>query len=146
MSRIPLHLLLVLSLAFNAIAAPWAMARMQHGGHVHGVSSVEAPAQDLERDAGHDHAAMLHASPHDHAAMSEAAMHDHAPMPEQTTAHDDSACCDGAMCGCGCILPPAVPFLATVAFEPQSSLPVDVPHPALAIVARGSPPFRPPAV
>ena len=146
MSALALRLLLILSLVFNAVAAPWAMARMQHDGHAHGVDAA-SPQDTRQHAAGHDHATMSHASPHDHAAMLHAAAHDHAPtLPDQAAAHDDSACCDGAMCQCGCILPPAVAFFATLVLDPQPSLQIDIPHAALAVVARSSPPFRPPAV
>lgn len=148
MSALALRLLLILSLVFNAVAAPWAMAGMQHDGHAHaGAAAAVVPVQDMQQHvAGHDHAMMSHTSPHDHAAMLQTSRHDHASMPDEGDTHGSASCCDGAMCQCGCILPPAVTFAATLTLEPQPSLPIDMTHVALAIVARGSPPFRPPAV
>lgn len=147
MSAFALRLLLILSLVFNVVASPWAMARMQHDGHTHGAAPVVASTQDARRDvATHDRAMMPEGASHDHAAMLQASVNDRAAMPDHNAAHGDSACCDGAMCQCGCIPLPAVAFLVVLTLDPQPSLPVDMSHATLAIAARASPPFRPPAV
>lgn len=138
MRALTLRLLLILSLVFNAVASPWAMAQMQHDGHAHdGVPTALQP-----ETAMHDHATMSHGSTHEHADMLETA---HAKVPDHSGAHGEDNCCDGAMCPCGCIVPPAVVFLAMLSLDPQVSLPVEIVLPGWVIVARGSPPFRPPA-
>lgn len=132
-----LHWLLIASLLLNAIVAPWAMAAVSHNmGHTtsHGEhAAIADPSQQ-----GHDH--------HD--------MH-HSQMTAELRSTDDTtaappenagACCNGTICQCGCVLPPALLF----ALSPP--IPQFVARmPAAASVHRSqvlpsTPPFRPPTV
>jgi hypothetical protein len=62
MPRLLLHFALVLSLIFNGISAPWAMARMGHGDH--GAHDARAIHHDAAQSAPHDSTA--HHRHHDH--------------------------------------------------------------------------------
>lgn len=136
MARRALYLLLALTLAFNGISAPWAMARMskashaEQGTHAHGSVSAEAVA---------DTHAMHHAQRggHDMAAMAD---------PAAPAAPMEESCCNGPTCECGCVLPPVVPAMVLrVTPQPLSvaSFEFTTQH---AVVRLGNPPFRPPAV
>src|SRR5688500_14829086 len=88
MARLLLRLLLIVSLVMNGVAAPWAMARMQHA----------------DASAAHAHAAPAEPVPDGHAEHATHAGHE---MPPGTPAHDElGACCEGPGCDCGCVLPP----------------------------------------
>lgn len=136
MIRIALHVLLALSLALNGISAPWAMAQMDHAGteahgaHVHDATS---PAPD---DAD---VVMHHAGHGDHALAVETG-------PGETDDPLDGSCCNGANCDCGCMLPPVVPLVElalTRQLLTQTRFVLPTQH---AVLRRGSPPFRPPAI
>jgi hypothetical protein len=63
-------------------------------------------------------------------------------------ANDESSgedCCDGGNCHCGCLLPPVVAVV--IVFALPRSVPADIfdATQPLTLIARGHPPFRPPA-
>ena len=128
------RLVLALTLAFNGISAPMAMA---HGGH--------------GSQSGADIAANPHASHHaGHGVPAhEDHQHGHAlPAAGDVSPPDELAgagCCDGPECRCGCILPPAMPLSGAVAV--RHALPQLAPaesiggSPSIALAA----PFRPPS-
>lgn len=146
MRSVVLHALLVLSLVFNVVASPWAMANMAHGDHA--VASVAGA--DTAQMHAHASVHAMHASDSDSSTAPHAQHHDHAmhvipghdTLPADLT-HDD--CCGGGLCQCGCIVPPA---LAAPVMLPLPMPPIA--HIALTSVpskidGRASPPFRPPA-
>lgn len=143
MRRAILHLLLSLSLVFNAVAAPWAMAGMHAEDQVppQADSARSMAAPDHSAHHGHGHGA--HA---DRVATDAPDRVDAAPAPHAVHAHDDGSCCNGALCSCGCILAPALPFAAAPALAavPGAQSCVLPPQPRVAV--RATPPFRPPAV
>ena len=116
MFRFGLRFFLILSLLFNGVAAPWAQAHMRHGG---------------------DHAA--------HETGTAMAGHEHHATAAADSAGGDGDCCEGGACQCGCVLAPALPLPCTLlAARHWSAAPADA-APALALIDRDSPPFRPPA-
>ena len=137
MVRPLLQLLLALSLALNGISAPWAMARMNHGDHAQHDTAAHTGHGEHDGDHEHDGAGTSHGAHHAH-TMADA---DSAPAK-----HGGGACCDGTTCQCGCVLPPVVPFIGLV-LAPQALIDASFISPEQhAVVRRGSPPFRPPAV
>ncbi|MCQ4163654.1 CopL family metal-binding regulatory protein [Tahibacter harae] len=132
MRRLAFHLLLAMTLVLNGIAAPWAMARMNHAGHGQAPPVLAAGAA---ADAGH--------AQHDRPAAS----HDcAAPVQNDTSCTDpERSCCDGAACACGCVLPPALGMPAPAAAAPALAFLV-FPLPARrSPPGHDTPPFRPPA-
>lgn len=120
MTRVVLHLLLALTLLTNAVSAPWAMAHMRHGDHGHGMHHDAAAASDP------------HAAHH---------LHDDAPaapVPMQD-------CCSGAICHCGCMLPPVVPLPLAFDVRPPPALAPAATLQRLDVALHTTPPFRPPA-
>jgi len=138
MARRALYLLLALTLALNGISAPWAMARMSETSHAgHGTHEHDPVSADVDAEA--DTHAMHHAQHggHDMAAMA---------APAAPAVPMEESCCNGPTCECGCVLPPVVPVMALMLmrqplFEASFVLPAQ--H---AVLRRGTPPFRPPAV
>lgn len=135
MAYIVLRVLLVLTLLLNGASAPWAMVSMNqglhegHGSHRH-AAPVDAVAQ-TQTHAGHaDH----------HGSMPSS---DIGTEPESSM---DGDCCGSSTCQCGCALPVGVNFTAP---PMRSQLLITAPQVTaqpLAVVYRGNPPFRPPAV
>lgn len=130
MSGVLLRLLLIVSLVFNGVSAPWAMAAMKHDhGHAHGIG---APADATSTEAAHMH----------HGAM------DHHQMPHPDRIADRDVvrpCCDGSTCTCGCVLPPMlVPLSSPLIDAVWSPAPLRAAL-VLAVTSRASAPFRPPA-
>lgn len=126
MARLLLRLLLIVSLVLNGVGAPWAMAHMQH-----------------EDAAGHAHSAADAATAAEHGGHASHAGH---VMPAAMPVPDDSgACCDGAGCGCGCVLPP---MLSRLTMSLPAVVQTDAPGPTREARINGPrthPPFRPPA-
>jgi hypothetical protein len=136
MVRFLLEALLALSLILNGISAPWAMARMAHGEHetcsTHGHEASEQSIAGAEAVADH------HAHHHDVGAAG-------APASQVPHASKGGACCDGTVCQCGCVLPPAL----SIAFAPLIAQVMDAAAPAVSpihiVAAHDAPPLRPPA-
>ena len=132
MSRSFLHLLLILGLMLNGVLAPWAPSHAHANHSSHAVHATEAVA--TTQHAMHDHMAML--------AAVDAPAADATAIASVASGDD---CCGGAICQCGCALPPAVPATVDIATGPQRAVALVATCVTLAIVQRGSPPFRPPA-
>lgn len=102
MPKYLLQLTLALSLVLNAMIAPWAMAGLL-GGH-HGMT--HSAAEPIDEHAHHGH-------------------HDHTTDAVDSLSHGETdGCCDGAICQCGCVLPPAL------------SLALSEPHPPARLAQR----------
>ena len=99
-----LQLVLALTLILNGILAPWAMAGML-GGH-HGKQHT-APEQHAAVAAD----AHVHHGHHEHEQVAS----DHGSSDPVAADH----CCDGAICQCGCVLPPAL-SLAVMELSPPA--------------------------
>jgi hypothetical protein len=139
MIRRLLHVLLALTLALNGISAPWAMARMSHDRHAgHGAShGPDAPTESSPAAHAHHGVHSGHGHPADPGV---------AQVVDPTPPASSGSCCDGAICHCGCVLPPA---LLLMALAVPAAVPTVTPFvfpPQHAVLRRGSPPFRPPAV
>jgi len=134
MTRIGFHLLLILTLALNGIAAPWAMGAAAHDSH----SSHSAPEHSIAPAPGE---AQQHGSEHHHDARLHSDTGD-----TDSAANNERDCCDGTSCECGCVLPHAMLFAGTQAL-PQviATLPATVFYYRVS-APRNTPPFRPPAV
>lgn len=138
MARFLLHCVLALSLAFNGIAAPFAMEHRMGPASEH---HHEGAAGDVADHAGHHgsqgrHAGHGHQAPDPIIADSDAA-------PAEPL---DRSCCNGTSCQCGCVLPPVVACV-TLLMIPQVAAIAPVVAPAGVTVTRATtPPFRPPAV
>lgn len=115
MSRTMLRLLLILSLLFNGLTSPSAMAGVQHGDHA-------------------DTQAMPHGDHHAGHAMSDA------PADE-----GDGSCCDDARCQCGCSMPPTMVRVIAASTPLAWTAPPSLEPATRAVLRRGTPPFRPPA-
>ena len=128
MPKYLLQLLLIVSLVLNASLAPWAMAGML-GGHHPVQQSLAAPCEGHAQD---------HPADHGHAPCHDAA------MDRQHSKND--RCCDGALCQCGCVLPPAL-SLASVELAPPPLITLGFQPLRRAIAAHHQAPLlRPPAV
>ena len=130
-----LRLVLALTLAFNGISAPMAMAHGTHSSHL-GADATTGPGSHPAGHAGHGSSA--HEGHHK----------GHGSAVDDGTSGDPlvtSGCCGGPECRCGCILPPALPLASAVAVRhvlPQLAPAKDVDRaPSLALAA----PFRPPS-
>lgn len=134
MTRIGFHLLLILTLALNGVAAPWAMGAAAHDAHSshsapeHGTMS--APGEAQQRGSEHHHDARTHADTGD----------------TNSASKNERDCCEGSSCECGCVLPHAVLFVGTQAL-PQviATVPATVFYDRVS-APRNKPPFRPPTV
>jgi hypothetical protein len=130
MLRLLLRLLLIASLATNAVAAPNASRVHAHGDH----PDHATPASTMQ--SGHEHGAQADAHAHHH-GMSNSVDGD--------AADDDASCCSDGACSCGCIVPPALPLpTLAIASTSWSSAPSRA-IPVLPLIRRSTPPFRPPA-
>ena len=130
-----LRLVLALTLAFNGISAPMAMAHASHAGPASAGAGPDG-GPHAEHHAGHGLPAH------------EGHGQDHG-IPTADTAPADAiageGCCDGPECRCGCILPPAVPLAHAIATRqelPQLATAAGVAvAPSIPLAA----PFRPPS-
>ena len=133
MTRTGFHLLLILTLALNGIAAPWVMGatnHRSHSGHVAHEHGTAAGSVEVQLMPQHHHSARMHAQMHNTVAP--------------TT--DDRMCCDGATCACGCVLPPAMLFSGTPAMRQAiATLSAPVIYDRLSATLN-TPPFRPPTI
>jgi hypothetical protein len=136
MPRLLLHFALVLSLIFNGISAPWAMARMGHGDH--GAHDARAIHHDAAQSAPHDSTA--HHRHHDHLDVGAPTEADPSPDPLA-----DGSCCDGSSCQCGCVLPPVLALRMTGVLPVSIGMPAFVAAESHPVLRRTSPPLRPPA-
>ncbi len=136
MLRPLLHVILVLTLVLNGVSAPLAMARMSHGEQ--GASGSSTAHADHGREAVPQ--AMAH---HAHHEPSEVATD--APVPLGHADHGDAgACCDGAACHCGCMLPVVIELrAANIQADPVNASRWATASAHL-VPFRESPPLRPP--
>ena len=136
MLRLVLHLILALTLVLNGISAPWAMGRMSHD----------------EQGASGSHA--VHADQHTKRSTEATAHHGHhdpsepatgAPVTRDHADHGDSgACCDGAACHCGCMLPLVIELrVAGIQTDPDNASRWAAASAHL-VLYREAPPLRPP--
>lgn len=136
MTRLLLRLLLIVSLVFNGVGAPWAAAPSPAaaGGHDHAAMASHGASEGIASgsDCHHGHAA----------DMSSGMNHD----AHGKAAGDDRSCCGDAHCTCGCMLPPVLGrFAVTLPVLRWSIAPVVEPV-TRAVVRHTAAPFRPPAV
>lgn len=141
MSRTVLHLLLVLGLVLNAVAAPWGRAHAHAGHAAHcDAATVDAAAPGMP---AHHHGTGHHDMPVSDVAPAGAPHAHHAAVGDAEGSHD--ACCGGLACQCGCVLPPAVPGCVACALRAPGHADLVAGSVILAVERRESPPFRPPA-
>lgn len=152
--RAQLSLLLCLSLVFNAVVAPWAMAHAAPQGDT-GSASHHTAHGDVDQPMGtkagshadHRHHGASH-SDADGEQASDSVVSANQHQGQHGGQHDcetDAGCCGSASCQCGCTPPPVV--LAVVFPGLGRSVPADITDATtpLALVASSHPPFRPPA-
>lgn len=135
MAYLVLRVLLVLTLLLNGVSAPWAMVRMNHGDH--------------ERTGSHRHSAPVDAVAQTQAHIGHADHRGSIPSSDAGTDPDrsmDGNCCDGATCQCGCVLPAGGHYAAPLMMPHALTTAPLVTGQTLAVMYRGNPPFRPPAV
>lgn len=136
MLRLSLHLILALTLVLNGISAPWAMARMSHGEQ--GASGSSTAHADHGREALPG--AMAHHGHHD----SSEAIADALVTRDHADHADGDACCDGAACDCGCMLPVVIELrAANIQADPVNASRWATASAHL-VPYRESPPLRPP--
>lgn len=139
MIRRVLQLLLALTLVLNGVSAPWAMMRMKHeaqtGHGTHGRAVTPGSPGTASPDA---HALRGHLGHHPLKTASDADAQ--VPVPV-----DDTGCSD-TNCHCGCMLPPVAAFPVLTALAHPAAVTPLVSLQQHAVIRRGSPPFRPPAV
>src|SRR5690242_1037806 len=108
MARVLLHLLLMLGLVLNAVVPAASAHAHADASHAHS-KAVDVNVMDADAPATRDHA---HHHVHDTAQATQA------DPAAADTGHD---CCDGNICQCGCVLPPAVVHQASVLPTPQAA-------------------------